>query len=129
MGTVLGFNSEQMKLIQSMRQHEREQAAQMRDMAAEIERLKGEYAAAWTSRDEMQAELLRAKAELQQARGGWIRVGDKLPEERTTVLFYAAGGFEVGYYYPHTGLWITEDNSFRGAEFWRPLPEPPKEDA
>lgn len=61
----------------------------------------------------------------------WIPVTERLPEDRHDVLVYAGVMFPyitVGYY---DGLWkfsFNDEEIAGSADYWMPLPEPPKED-
>lgn len=59
--------------------------------------------------------------------GGWISVGERLPEDEYDVLLYGEGkGIVIAYY--SEGTWYDhQHNHLRGMTHWMPLPEPLKE--
>ena len=60
----------------------------------------------------------------------WIPVSERLPDENdNTVLVYAAGYMELGWFDEDDSVWKSDEYAWDADEVthWLPLPEPPKE--
>lgn len=62
--------------------------------------------------------------------GKWIPVSERLPEDCETVLVYAVGYMELGWYDTDNGEWRSDEYTWDADEVthWLPLPQTPKEE-
>lgn len=60
----------------------------------------------------------------------WIPVSERLPEDCETVLVYAVGYMELGWYDTDNGEWRSDEYTWDADEVthWLPLPQTPKEE-
>lgn len=86
--------------------------------------------AAWDIRqDEIAA--LQARIKEPEAAARWIPVGERLPDDRTTVIIGCNNGDYITIAMWVAGLWFGEDTSnpepWTDVTHWMNLPEPPEE--
>lgn len=79
----------------------------------------------WVSNEELADHLIASGVTIQR----WIPVGERLPEDCETVLVYAVGYMELGWYDTDNGEWRSDEYTWDADEVthWLPLPQTPKE--